>query len=56
MVCDKYCNCEYCASNDEGCPLDHLGDGSAYCGKFQCNVVDCKRTECISYEDQLGEL
>lgn len=52
MACNKYCDCSYC-SNDKNCPLEHYGDGSAYCGKFQCNYENCKGNECISYEEQL---
>lgn len=54
MACNKYCDCFYCAK-DENCPLDHYGDGSPYCKEFECNYAYCKRTECISYEDQLEE-
>lgn len=54
MVCEKYCDCFYCIK-DENCPFDHYGDGSPYCREFECNYAYCKRTECMSYEDQLED-
>ena len=54
MACKYYVNCENCANNND-CPSDHYGDGSPWCGDFTCIVEDCKRTECISYEEQLFE-
>lgn len=50
MACEKYCVCEYCTYNND-CPYYHYGDGSAYCGKFECEYEECKRKECISYEE-----
>lgn len=52
MACEKYCECKFCAKNED-CPLDHYGDGTAYCGKFSCTVKDCRRFECISIEEQM---
>lgn len=55
MACNKYCDCQYC-SKDNNCPLDHMGDGNPWCGKFECMSDNCKRTECISYEEELEEV
>lgn len=55
MACEIYCNCEHC-DNDLNCPLDHMGDGSPWCGKFLCTHQKCVRTECISYEEMLEEV
>ena len=55
MACEKYTNCEYCRK-DYHCPYDHMGDGSPWCGEFQCTVDNCKRYECISYEEELFEI
>ena len=52
MACDKYYNCTHCAK-DDNCPLDHYGDGTPFCREFQCNEANCKRTECISYEEEM---
>jgi hypothetical protein len=52
MICEKYCCCSSCVNNDN-CPLEHYGDGSPFCGEFNCNVMDCNRNECITYEDLL---
>ena len=51
-MCDYYNNCGYCALDHE-CPYDHMGDGKPFCGKFACNVDECKRIICISYEEEL---
>lgn len=53
-MCDYYCTCGYCAL-DHDCPYDHMGDGSAFCGSFACNVDECKHSACISIEDEMGE-
>lgn len=53
-MCYKFCNCNFC-SNNKNCPTDHYGDGSGYCRDFQCINVECKLTECITYEEQLTE-
>lgn len=55
MACEKYTNCEYCRK-DYHCPYDHMGDVSPWCGEFQCTVDNCKRYECISYEEELFEM
>lgn len=55
MACEKYTRCEYC-DNDFHCPYDHMGDGSPWCKEFQCIVDNCKRYECISYEEELFEM
>ena len=55
MACEKYTNCEYC-KKDYHCPCDHMGDGSPWCGEFQCTVDNCKRYECISYAEELFEM
>ena len=55
MACEKYTNCKYCRK-DYHCPCDHMGDGSPWCGEFQCIVDNCKRYECISYEEELFEM
>ena len=49
MACEKYTNCEYC-KKDYNCPYN------AWCGEFQCTVDNCKRYECISYEEKLFEM
>lgn len=49
-MCEYYCNCNYCA-NDSEC--DHMGDGKPFCGSFACNVDECKRSVCISYEEEM---
>lgn len=51
MACEKYTNCEYCRK-DYHCPYDHMGDGSPWCKEFQCTIDNCKRYECISYEEE----
>lgn len=55
MACEKYTNCEYCRK-DYHCPYDHMGDGSPWCRKFRCTVDNCKKYECISYEEELFEI
>ena len=50
MACEKYTNCEYCRK-DYHCTYDHMGDVSPWCREFQWTVDDCKRYECISYEE-----
>lgn len=52
MACKYYNNCESCGNN-ENCPLGHMGDGSPFCRKFVCNVDECKRTTCISLEEEM---
>ena len=48
-MCSKYCNCEFCGYDKSKC--EFLGDGSPFCGMFQCTVEDCQRFECISYDE-----
>ena len=55
MACEKYTNCEYCRK-DYHCPYDHMGDGSPWGRKFRCTVDNCKKYECISYEEELFEM
>ena len=55
MACEKYTNCEYCRK-DYHYTYNHIGDGSPWCGEFQCTVDNCKRYECISYEEELFEM
>lgn len=49
-MCDKYCNCDYCSFDKSLCM--YIGDGSPFCGDFQCTVENCKRFQCISYEEE----
>lgn len=49
-MCDKYCNCDNCGYDKSKC--EYLGDGSPFCGMFQCTVKDCKRFNCISLEEE----
>lgn len=49
MACEKYTNCEYCKK-------DYHCHGSRWCREFQCTVDNCKRYECISYEEELFEM
>lgn len=51
-MCNYYNNCGYCALDHE-CPYDHMGDGQPFCGKFACAVDECKRSVCISYEEEI---
>lgn len=44
------------AKKDYHCPYDHMGDGSPWCREFKCTVDNCKRYECISYEEELFEM
>ena len=55
MACEKYTNCEYCRK-DYHCSYDHIGNGSPWCREFQCTIDNCKRYECISYEEELFEM
>ena len=36
--------------------MDSEADGSPWCREFQCTVDNCKRYECISYEEELFEI
>ena len=49
-MCENYCNCSVCGSDKSECL--EMGDGSPFCHWFQCTVKDCKRPECISYEEE----
>ena len=51
-MCFFYCNCNYCAKRDD-CPYDLMGDGTAFCREFACNVDECKQINCISFEEEL---
>jgi hypothetical protein len=33
-----------------------MGDGSPWCKEFQCTIDNCKKYECISYEEELFEI
>ena len=46
MMCDKFCNCDYCGYDGERCQL--MGDGSPFCRYFICIESNCNRSECIS--------
>lgn len=52
-MCPKYCDCGFCGYDKSEC--EFLGDGSAFCSMFQCTVDDCRRFECISYEELYAE-
>lgn len=54
MSCKKYCECNFCIKNSN-CLYEHMGDGSPWCREFECTVQDCKRSECISYDEVLSE-
>jgi hypothetical protein len=51
-MCGYFNNCEYCALEHE-CPYEHMGDGSPFCKKFACNVDECKRNTCISFDEEM---
>lgn len=55
MACEKYTNCNNCV-NENNCKYDYRGDGSCWCNDFRCTEKECKRKECISYEEQLNEV
>lgn len=48
-MCDKYCNCGFCNHDKNDC--QEMGDGSPFCGMFQCIIQNCQRFECISYDE-----
>lgn len=50
MICECYCECEFCALNED-CPSDHFGDGTAFCHSFSCIEEGCKMSICISDEE-----
>lgn len=49
-MCKNYCNCSVCGADKSECL--EMGDGTPFCHGFQCTVEDCKRSECISYEEE----
>ena len=51
-MCQYYCRCDCCAADKSEC--EEMGDGTPFCHYFQCTMSSdqCKRFECISYEEE----
>lgn len=54
MTCNNYGKCEHCEF-DSNCEVDHMrsSNGDAYCDKFSCTVDDCKKSICITEEEEI---
>lgn len=50
-MCNYYARCEFCGADKMEC--EEMGDGSPLCSGFVCNVINCERSECITYEEEL---
>ena len=54
-MCSNYCKCVKCAHSykpdyEEFC--NGYGDGTPFCGSFECIEENCKST-CIKYDEEL---
>lgn len=63
MACQYYTLCNHCTQfhdivGEDVCDIFGvpMGDGSAYCKYFSCNIDECKRSECISQEELYAEV